>query len=309
MAVADLLLTVTLMPYSVALLYRGTRWFGGILGDVTCKMLCYAIPISIAASVLTMLLISIDRFYAIFYPLREKIFQRPKILSGIIWILSFVMMFPYVLLYKVQFNQHQNGYDCAQVWPWEDPNDPTFAETYRVLKIFHICLFVMIYALPLFITITIYILICRTLLLRKIPGNVTDSNRAAAEKSKRKVVRLLVIICLVFALCWFPTYVNHFFWFVRHDQAHLLPTEVQVVFSWIAHANSAINPCLYILLNRSFRNELFAIFANLCPCQRETVPITVGTTPARGHASRGWMEGQRIHCPEAPERMRVITLT
>ena len=307
MAVADLLLTLTVMPYSVAFLYRNTRWFGGVLGNVTCKMLCYAIPISIAASVLTMLFISIDRFYVIFYPLRQKIFQRPKILSALIWIISCVIMSPYVLFFQIEYKPHEKSYYCTQVWPWADPNDQTLEGTFRVLKIFHICVFIMIYALPLFITITIYILICRTLLLRKIPGNVTDSNRAAAEKSKRKVVRLLVIICVVFALCWFPTYVNHFFWYVRHDLGHLLPMEVQLVFSWIAHANSAINPCLYILLNRSFRNELFSIFADLCP--RETVPITVATTPARGNATRGWMEGQRIHCPEAPERIRVISVT
>lgn len=302
MAVADLLLTLTVMPFSVAYIYRGSLWFGGIFGSITCKALFYVIPISMAATVFTMMFISIDRFYAIFYPLREKIFQRPKILSALIWILSFVLMFPYVFLYQVKFDPRENTYECLQVWPWADPDDLTFKETYRVLKVFHICLFIIIYALPLFITIAIYCLICRTLLLRKIPGHLTDSNRAAAEKYKHKVVRLLVIICVVFALCWFPTYVNHFFWYVRPDQRHNLPDKVQFVFSWLAHANSAINPCLYILLNRTFRKALVAIFTNLCP--QETTVVITAQTPVRGNpASRGWIGTQRIHDQVVLERM------
>ena len=267
MAVADLLLTLTVMPFSVAFLYRGNLWFVGILGSITCKALFYAIPISISATVFTMMFISFDRFYAIFYPLKEKVFRKPKILSAIIWISSFLLMIPYVFLFQVRFNPIQNVYRCMQVWPWADPNDLTFKETYRVLKPFHVCVFIIVYALPVFITIIIYALICRKFWLRKIPGNLTDSNRAAAEKSKRKVVRLLVIICVTFAVCWFPVYVNHYFWYVRPDLPNTLPVEVQLVFSWLAHANSAINPCLYILLNSKFRKELFATIA-CCSCMR-----------------------------------------
>ena len=255
------------MPFQVAYFYRGTLWIRGTLGNITCKLLFYAIPVSIAATVFTMMFISFDRFYAIFYPLREKIFRKPKILSAIIWILSLVLMVPYPLLYQVQFDPQLNVYDCLQMWPWQDPEDTDLKETYRVLKIFHITLFVVLYAWPLSVTIVIYFLICRKLWLRKIPGNVTDNNRAAAERSKRKVVRLLVIIVVVFAICWFPNYVDHFIWFVRPDLATLIPTEAQFYFLWLAHANSAINPCLYILLNSKFRKELL-ITMTCCPCLR-----------------------------------------
>ena len=131
-----------------------------------------------------------------------------------------------------------------------------------MLKSFHICVFVIVYALPLSITIIIYSLICRKLWLRKIPGNVTDTNLAAEKRLKRKVTRLLVITCVVFAVCWFPVYVNHYFRFVRPDQSHKLPFKVQLLFYWIAHANSALNPCLYILLNKKYRKAFFATLNN-----------------------------------------------
>ena len=111
-------------------------------------------------------------------------------------------------------------------------------------------------------TIIINCLICRKLWLRKIPGNVTDTNLAAEKRLKRKVTRLLVITCVVFAVCWFPVYVNHYFRFVRPDQSHKLPFKVQLLFYWLAHANSALNPCLYILLNKRYRKAFFATLNN-----------------------------------------------
>ena len=254
------------MPYSVAFFYRNTRWVGGVLGTVTCKALSYVIRISIAATVFTMMFISFDRFYAIFYPLREKLFRKPKILSAIIWVLSILLMIPNVFLFQVEYVAAEDTYYCTQAWPWADQNDLTFEETLHVLKTFHIVVFITLYVLPLCVAGTNYSLICHKLWFRQIPGNVSDSNRANAEKSKRKVVRLLAIICVVFAVCWFPVYVNHYFWYVRPD--HLLPIEAQFVFTWLAHANSAINPCLYVLLNSDFRRKLFATLV----CHPEVVP-------------------------------------
>ena len=268
MTVADLLLTVTVMPYSVAYLYRGVTWIGGMLGTITCKALFYLIPVSIAATVLTVMLISFDRFYAVFYPLKQKIFRKPKILTATIWILSSVLMLPNALLRQIQFNPTLNVHECVQVWPWDDPNDPTFRETYRVFKIFYTIVFVILYALPLSITGIIYFLICRKLWSRKIPGNATDNNRAAAEKTKRKVVRLLVVIVVVFALCWFPVHVVHFLRCFLPYSPRKLPLEVELFFVWLGHANSAINPCLYILMSENFQRELASTLGSCCPCLR-----------------------------------------
>ena len=263
MAVADLLLTITIMPFSVAFLYRDTLWIGGTLGSITCKALFYVMPVFISASVFTMMLISFDRFYAVFYPLKQKFFQKPKVLSAIIWISSFGLMTPHVLMFQT-IEVQPGVYYCLQLeWPWAPPNDADFTETYKVLKSFHICLFVILYALPLSVTLFTYFLICRKLWLRKIPGNVTDSNLAAKKKLKRKVTRMLVITCVVFAVCWFPDYVNNYFWYVRPDQNHKFPIRVQMLFKWIAHANSALNPCLYILLNEKFRQKFKATLHNL----------------------------------------------
>ena len=43
MAVADLLLTLTAMPYTVAFLFRGCVWFEGTLSTIACKAVFSAI--------------------------------------------------------------------------------------------------------------------------------------------------------------------------------------------------------------------------------------------------------------------------
>ena len=259
MAVADLLLTVTAMPFSVTFFYLRDSWFGGTLGTITCKAMHYAIRVSIAATVLTMTLISFDRFCVVFYPLRGKFFRKPRIVSAIIWALSFILMTPTLLFYKVTVIPRENAYKrvCR--------GDAWLSSHSR--KIFHICLFSILYAFPLMVMAVLYVLICRKLWPRKIPENVSGKSRAVVEMSKRKVVRLLIVIIIVFALCWLPSYVNHYFSFIQPEQWHKLPAEVQYVFFWLAHANSAINPCLYILLNYNFRRRLVSMLVR-CPCLR-----------------------------------------
>ena len=257
MTVADLLLTVTAMPFCVGFFYRGDVWFGGTLGTVTCKAMHYAIRISIAATVLAMTLISFDRFYVVFYPLRGKIFRKPRVVSALIWLLSFILMMPTLLFYKVQVIPSDNAdVHVCRGGNWLSSHSR---------KIFHICLFFLLYAFPLMVMAVLNVLICRKLWPCKIPESVSGKGRAVVEMSKRKVVRLLIVIIVVLALCWFPTYVNHYFFFIRPDQGHKLPPEVQYVFFWLAHANSAINPCLYILLSYHFRKRLVSMFVR-CPC-------------------------------------------
>ena len=143
-----------------------------------------------------MMFISFDRsssIFAIFYPLRENLFQKPKILSAIICVLSIVLMIPYVLMFQVEYRTAEGTYYCLQVWPWADQNDLTPEETYRVLKTFHIVVFISLYVLHLCVAVTNYSLICRKIWVRQIPRNVSDSNRAnAANLSARWYV------------CWWP---------------------------------------------------------------------------------------------------------
>ena len=97
-----------------------------------------------------MMLISFDRFYAVFYTLlKTKDLPKAEVIdSNHLDPVFCVNATTKGHFQQVQFHPTLNL--NVQVWPWDDPNDPTFGETYRILKIFHIIIFVILYALPQF---------------------------------------------------------------------------------------------------------------------------------------------------------------
>ena len=197
LAVADLILTLTEMPYCVWVMYFDyNRWIGGTMGTITCKLFFYAILVSIAASVITLTIISIDRFFAIYYPLKLTLFHKHKTITMIIWSVSLLAGSPYLLLYQVEkFRDH---YVCLPDWPWSK----NIIETYLVMRAFHIFGFIVLYALPLLITALVNCLVARRVWFHKSPGNAS-SNRAS-KAARRKVIRMLAIVVVGFALCWLP---------------------------------------------------------------------------------------------------------
>ena len=261
LAVADLILTLTEMPYCVWVMYFDyNRWFGGTMGTITCKLFFYAILVSIAASVITLTIISIDRFFVIYYPLKLTIFHTHKTITMIIWFVSLLAVMPYLLFFKVE--KFGDYYVCLLVWPWSK----NITETYLALRGFHIFGFIAFYALPLLITAVVNCLVARRVWFHKSAGNAS-SNRSSTA-AKRKVIRMLAIIVVGFALCWLPCYINHYFMFFQPAVWEKIPIAVWTFNLWLGHANSALNPLFYIGLYRRFRkaflDALTVLFAFPC---------------------------------------------
>ncbi|KAJ7377070.1 hypothetical protein OS493_031029 [Desmophyllum pertusum] len=101
MAIADLFMTLSAMPYSAAYAYVGSRWFGGTMGMITCKILHFSVALSIAASILTLVVIALDRFFAVVYPFkRPSVIRKISVVSTVIWVLSILSTSPYLYYYK-----------------------------------------------------------------------------------------------------------------------------------------------------------------------------------------------------------------
>lgn len=243
MTVANLLVTCFTMPYSVMYVFIANEWFGGWLGTICCKIVHFGYALSISASILALLALSIDRYYAVLRPLRRlSIIRKSKISTSLIWLLSFLFMSPYLVQFRVT-EALDGTFHCVVKW--------TPFNTMEVLRIYFVHIFVALYSLPLITMAILYFFIAKTLWKRKIPGIETRSNRRAAENSKRKVVKMLIIVVAVFAVCWIPAHVMHF---VLFFSAHVtIPRIVELMSYWVCHVNSGVNPWLYIILNENFR--------------------------------------------------------
>ena len=256
LACSNLLITLIVMPMSVFFLYKEHLWHAGTLGAVTCKLSQFLFLFPIATSILTILVVSIDRFFAVFHPLKAKVFRRPKITTATIWICSAIVTSPALAIYKVMSSPDGKWY-CVSYFG----QDSHRADI--LLKVYYILIFALLYLLPLLAIAVLYTLICYKLYHRKVPGlSRARNHRQAVEKSKRKVVKVLIMIVVVFALCWFPAHAMHYCIIFQRGFYARMPAYLFPLFLWISHSNSAIEPCLYILLSQNFRREFHQVISH-----------------------------------------------
>lgn len=246
MAIADLLMTFSAMPYSAAYTYVKSRWFGGIMGMITCKILQFSVALSVAASVLTLVVIALDRFFAVVYPFkRASVIRKIWVVSTVIWVLSGLSMSPYLYYYKLLLLQ-DGYYHCSVSW------EP-LANHWEASRIYFSFLFIALYLIPLLIIAFFYGIVSFKLWIRRIPGNPSAANLRHAELSKRRTIKMLIIIVIVFSLCWLPAHLMHFFIFFDEKTYEKIPSLWQQIAFGVSQGNSSINPYLYIALNRNFR--------------------------------------------------------
>ena len=267
MAVADLLVTISVMPYSVLVLYLGRtpRWIGGLFGEISCKIVPFLAQMSIPASIFFVMVVSIDRFFAIVYPMKLRVLPKTKMMNFVIWVCSASYAVPFMISFGIQ--ERDGIYYCSRCFP--PLRNTTSAQIY------YLTTFIFLYCAPLLILMVLYTLMSRKLWKRKIPGNVTEERHKSSEQEKRRVIIALISITVVFAVFWFPAHVMHYIIFYRRmDVYPKIPRELIRLCYWIGHANSCVNPCLYVLLSRGYRRHMLQIlqrlgfFCNFCGFHR-----------------------------------------
>ena len=149
------------------------------------------------------------------------------------------------------------------VWSYLSQNRNT---RFQIARAYFMTLFVVLYLFPLAVIAGLYIPIGRRLWSREIPGESTATQKRQNRSSKRKVLRMLIIVVMTFALCWLPSHVMHLlqFFFTKEYHSLLAVGPVETIFFFLSHANSAINPCLYIFLNQRFNHEFKNILRCIC---------------------------------------------
>ena len=248
MALADILITVFNMLPSVYWIFSGfdVGAIGGWIGDVLCKLLSFAQSVSITVSVFALCAIAFDRFFAIFRPLKRVItFRVAKFVIATSWVSAIIVSGP--SLYTLKTTGERGFAQCIE--KWEPPfNEATASRDYTI------ALFCLLYALPLTVIASLYTVIMLTLWRRKAPGQELTSNQENKEKTNRKVLKMLVTVVIVFALSWLPLYVRMFVMFPKSDRyACGLPYEMDFLTLFLGHANSAVNPYIYVIFNENYR--------------------------------------------------------
>ena len=294
MAVADLLLTVFNMPLTIRLIITGdVSWFTGVFAEILCKIISFIQPLSVASSVLSLTAIAVDRFLAIIFPL--KCYMTFQISSGIItaiWIVGIGVNSPFLYAQKVILGPDSKWY-CYEDWT------PVFSE--GAAQDFTIVLFVVFYAVPLLTMSVLYSFIIHKLWVRKMPGNQSVENQLRASKSKKKVLKMLLAVVILFALCWLPVYISQFIsFFARETFRCGPPASLLFMGFFLGHGNSAISPTIYVIFNENFRKGFRNVL--LCRCRRNRVAPLSNAATILG-ADNSYIDGAAAGLTRSPVRV------
>lgn len=115
------------------------------------------------------------------------------------------------------------------------------------------------FAVPVLIMGALYVKVIYTLWFRR-QTNPTESAQLAVVKSRKKVTKMVLIVTVIYGLCWMPV-------LTLYMLSYHLPNQFQyasiihnaaVVFICI---NSSINPFIYSFKMRGFKAEIKKLFS------------------------------------------------
>lgn len=293
MALADLLTTVFNMLPTLYWIFRGLDLWavGGWIGETLCKLLNFAQSVSITVSVFTLCAIAFDRFFAIFRPLKRVItFRVAKGIIGASWMSSIVVAGPQ--LYVLTTAGEKGRAQCVEHWgaPFDEATAP---------RDYTIALFVLLYALPLAVIAFLYTVIMLKLWRRRAPGQELTLNQENKDRTNRKVLKMLVTVVIVFALSWLPLYVRMFVMFAESDRYVCgLPYEMDFLTLYLGHANSAINPYIYVIFNENYRRGFKSVLSTRERSSKSSVSQSI---TRRTRSSRLQEKDAMLACADSRE--------
>lgn len=256
LAVCDLMVVCICMPITVGnLIYKA--W---VYGDFLCRTVPFIQAVSVSASVLSLTVISLNRYYSVHNPLKARsFFTRRKILSTIlvVWMLSSGICMPLIFMNKRDEIGGVPGLPlvfpiCREIWPQE-----------RVKQAYNFLLFCSLYCLPVLFNIvicclTVHRLWSPTRQLRDC-SSLSHPLPASRLKIRKKVAQMVVALVSLFAISWLPIYMLDI-WIEFNSPTSLQDVtpppwvlQLRPFAQWLSLTNSSLNPICYCFLGNLYR--------------------------------------------------------
>uniref|UniRef100_A0A3B4GEH8 Tachykinin receptor 2 n=1 Tax=Pundamilia nyererei TaxID=303518 RepID=A0A3B4GEH8_9CICH len=207
------------------------------------------------SSIYSMAAIAVDRYMAIIHPLKPRLSSTStKVVIALIWIVAVSLAFPQCYYSVTRFYYPRTV--CMVDWP--DDYGGTHQLSYQFAVI------LLIYLLPLLVMLVTYTIVGRSLWGGHIPGEASDHYHSQIN-AKRKVVKMMVVVVVTFALCWLPYHVYFILGSFNRDiyKQHYIQ-QVYLAIFWLAMSSTMYNPIIYCCLNQRFRAGFRHAFA-WCP--------------------------------------------
>lgn len=239
---ADLLFVCFCIPFT-AVDYSFGQW---PFGESWCKMVQYLISVTAYISIYTLVLMSLDRFMAVCYPVSRVRNERNALISIVIlWAVVLIINVPTYLAHGLhEYSDLDHTRNFTSCMFLEEDNALLTWST------FHIVMFASSYLLPLILISGLYLV----MLMRLWKSNLTQSEES--KRGKRRVTRLVLIVVACFAILWLPIQTILLLKSLKLFQAqNHLTIALQISAHILAYTSSCINPLLYAFLSDNFRKS------------------------------------------------------
>ncbi|XP_053567797.1 growth hormone secretagogue receptor type 1 [Bombina bombina] len=254
MAFSDLLIFLC-MPLDLYRLWQYRPWnFGSLL----CKLFQFISESCTYATILNITALSVERYFAICFPLKAKVVitkGRVKMVILVLWVVSFVSAGPIFVLVGVE---HENGTD-----PY-DTNECKATEYAIKSGLLTIMVWTssVFFFLPVFCLTILYSLIGRKLWRRK--RESIGPNTSIRDKNNKQTVKMLVVVVFAFILCWLPFHVARYLFSKSFEagswEIALISQYCNLVSFVLFYLSAAINPILYNIMSNKYRVAACRLF-------------------------------------------------
>ncbi|XP_049304378.1 RYamide receptor isoform X1 [Bactrocera dorsalis] len=264
LAVGDILMSLFCVPFSFVSIFILKHW---PFGTVLCNLVNYSQAVSVLVSAYTLVAISIDRYLAIMRPLRPRITKRlAKFIIAGVWTIALATALPILIVSKLSQPEtwfiECKKYICHEEWP---SNTQNYYYTLALLTLQFI--------VPLIVLIFTYTRIACAVWGKRPPGEAENSRDQRMARSKRKMIKMMVMVVIVFTMCWLPFNVLVI---LLNDDAFKIWEPLPYfwfAFHWLAMSHSCYNPIIYCYMNARFRGGFLQIIYRVpglrrCCCLR-----------------------------------------
>ena len=250
MAISDLLYPIIRFPQLFVRLNTDSHWLlSGPLGQAFCKLSCFLTDVSRVVSIQSLVLIAVDRFVAVIFPLRPSLIssKQCRLFIPVIWIVAMAVSCPQLFTWKVV--EYAEGLVCQR-----GLNDKSsWIKNYTLVTII-----VFIYV-PLVLIAILYFSIAVRIKSQKIPGEPSVNARKQRLKRERNALKMSVAIVFAFAVCWLPSCIIFFLFLFSSDSAMMSSCAFQYsahIAFFLARSYCAVNPCICFIFSGNYRQGL-----------------------------------------------------
>ncbi|XP_012578883.1 PREDICTED: neuropeptide Y receptor type 4 [Condylura cristata] len=259
LAFSDFLMCLICQPLTVT--YTIMDYW--VFGEALCKMSAFIQCMSVTVSILSLVLVALERHQLIINPSGWK----PSISQAylgivIIWLIAVFLSLPLLannVLENVFHKNHSRALEflvdkvvCTESWP---------LAYHRIIYTTFLMLFQ--YCIPL-----AFILVCYTRIYRRLRKQRRVFRKGSRAWQMKRINWVLLAMVATFAVLWLPLHVFNSLEDWYHEAIPICHSNlIFLVCHLLAMASTCVNPFIYGFLNTNFKKEVKAL---VLTCQQST---------------------------------------